>query len=308
MMKIMHIGGLYVNQLKLVEAIFRSGNLTEAAEEVGLSQSAASHALARLRKDFGDQIFVRTAEGMQPTPFGRRLIDSASDVLRVLYSGLKHPDFDPRTSRRTFKVILSDVSQFLYLPRILGRLSAEAPGVVLRVRPVPMKAPHLLFESGEVDLAVGTFTRLIVGCRQQRLYRERYTCVVRNNHPLFRRGMSAEAFSKVEQAIVDPRGYVHEQLDNLLTQQKLLRRGKLHSPYFLSLLPVIADSDLLVVMAGRLAAAFAELAPLQLMTPPAKLPTYNVTLFWHERFHRDPANEWLRGLFVDLFSDAKRRS
>lgn len=306
-MKFMHVGDLYINQLKLVDALARSRNLTEAAEEVGLTQSAASHALARLRKAFSDQIFVRTSEGMRPTPFGGRLIAAASEALQVLYAGLnRHPDFVPKTSRRAFKIILSDVSQFLYLPQLLDRLATEAPGVIIRVRPVPMKAPHLLFESGEVDLAVGTFTRLIVGCRQQRLYREHYACVARKDHPLFRQGMTAEAFSKVEQAIVDPRGYVHEQLDNLLTQQRMPRKGKLYSPYFLSLLPVIANSNLLVVMAGRLAKAFSELAPLQIMTPPAKLPTYNVTLFWHERFHRDPANEWLRHLFIDLFSDARK--
>lgn len=246
---------------------------------------------------------------MRPTPFGSRLVAAASEALQVLYAGLNHhPDFVPKTSRRTFKIILSDVSQFLYLPRLLDKLATEAPGVIVRVRPVPMKAPHLLFESGEVDLAVGTFTRLIVGCRQKRLYRERYACIARKDHPLFRQGMTPEAFNKVEHAVVDSRGYVHEQLDNLLTQQMMPRKGKLYSPYFLSLLPVIANSDLLVVMAGRLAKAFSELVPVQVMTPPANLPSYNVTLFWHERFHRDPANEWLRGLFVDLFGDAKRRS
>lgn len=303
----MHIDDLHINQLKLVQAIERSGNLSDAAEEVGLSQSAASHALARLRKTFSDQIFVRTSEGMRPTPFGNRLVGAASDALQVLYTNLtQHPDFVPKTSRRTFKIILSDVSQFLYLPRLIDRMAKEAPGIVIRVRPVPMKAPHLLFESGEVDLAVGTFTRLIVGCRQRRLYREHYASVARKDHPLFREGMTPEAFSKVEQAIVDSRGYVHEQLDNLLTQQRMPRKVRLYAPYFLSLLPVIAGSDLLVVMAGRLAEAFSKLAPLQIMTPPTKLPAYNVTLFWHERFHRDPANEWLRRLFIELFSDAKK--
>ena len=155
----MHIGGINLTQLQLVEAIARSGNLTQAAEEVGLTQSAASHALAKLRNELSDKIFVRTSGGMRPTPFGTRLIASAADALQILYSSLnRHPNFVPKTSRRTFKIIMSDVSQFLYLPRLLKRLDMEAPGIVVRVRAVPMKAPHLLFESGEVDLAVGTFT------------------------------------------------------------------------------------------------------------------------------------------------------
>ena len=296
-MTAMHIGALHLNQLRLVDALARNGNLGEAAEEVGLTQSAASHALARLREELQDPIFVRTSEGMRPTPYGIRLAASVRDALRSLRAGLeRHPEFVPGTSSRTFNVIMSDVSQMLYLPRLLPRLSAAAPGVSLRVRALPSKAPHLILESGEVDLAVGAFSRLIAGCRQKRLYRERYVCVVRQDHPRFVQGMTA-------QALVDPRGYVHERLDRWLAQQKVPRTAKLYVPYFLSLPMVIARSDLLVVMASRVAKTYAEMLPLKIMPPPVKLPAYDTRLFWHERFHRDPANRWLRGLYIELFGD-----
>ena len=300
----MHIAGLHLNQLRLVDALARNGNLSEAAEQIGLTQSAASHALARLREELQDPIFVRTSEGMRPTPYGKRLAASVSDALQTLQAGLdRHPEFAPASSTRTFNVIMSDVSQMLYLPRLLPRLSAEAPGVTLRVRPLPSKAPHLILESGEVDLAVGAFSRLIAGCRQKRLYRERYVCVVRQDHPRFTQGMSAEAFCSVPQAMVDPRGYVHERLDAWLTQQRVPRSIKLHVPYFVPLPLVIARSDVLVVMASRVAKTYAELLPLKIMPPPVKLPTYETRLFWHERFHRDPANRWLRNLYIELFGD-----
>ena len=300
----MHIENLHLNQLRLIDALARSGNLGEAAEEIGLTQSAASHALARLRKELQDPIFVRTSDGMSPTPYGGRLAVSVRDALKCLRVGLDREfQFIPRNSARTFNVIMSDVSQMLYLPRLLPRLSLEAPGITLRVRPLPSKAPHLILESGEVDLAVGAFSRLIVGCRQKRLYREEYVCVVRHDHPHFAHGMTAEAFCGVPQALVDPRGYVHERLDRWLAQQKVPRAAKLYVPYFLSLPPVIVRSDLLVVMAGRLARAFSEMLPLKIMPPPIKLPAYDVRLFWHERFHRDPANRWLRNVYIDLFGN-----
>jgi len=303
-MTVMHIGDLHLNQLRLVDSLSRTGNLGEAAEEIGLTQSAASHALARLREELQDPIFVRTSEGMRPTPYGVRLATSVRDALQSLRSGLdRHPDFAPRTSTRTFNVIMSDVSQMLYLPRLLPRLSAEAPGVTLRVRALPPKAPHQILESGEVDLAVGAFSRLIAGCRQKRLYRERYVCVVRRDHPRFAQGMTTEAFCSVPHALVDPRGYVHERLDRWLALQKAPRTPKLYVPYFLSLPLVIARSDLLVVMAGRVAQTYAEMLPLKIMPPPVKLPTYDTRLFWHERFHRDPGNRWLRGLYIELFGD-----
>jgi len=303
-MTAMHMGALHLNQLRLVDALARNSNLGEAAEEIGLTQSAASHALSRLREELQDPIFVRTSEGMRPTPYGKRLSASVRDALQSLRAGLdRHPEFQPGTSSRTFNVIMSDVSQMLYLPRLLPRLYAEAPGVTLRVRALPAKAPHLILESGEVDLAAGAFSRLIAGCRQKRLYREQYVCVVRRDHPRFEKGMTAEAFCSVPHAIVDPRGYVHERLDRWLAQQKVPRTAKLHVPYFLSLPLVIARSDLLVVMASRVAHTYAEMLPLKIMPPPVKLPAYEPRLFWHERFHRDPANRWLRGLYIELFGD-----
>jgi DNA-binding transcriptional LysR family regulator len=303
-MTAMHIEALHLNQLRLVDALTRTRNLGEAAEQVGLTQSAASHALARLREELQDPIFIRTPRGMRPTPYGIRLATSVHNALQSLRAGLdRHPQFVPGTSSRTFNVIMSDVSQMLYLPRLLPRLSAEAPGVTLRVHPLPPKAPHLILESGEVDLAVGAFSRLITGCRQKRLYRERYVCVVRQDHPQFEQGMTVEAFCSVPQAVVHPRGYVHEQLDHWLAQQKVARTAKLYVPYFLSLPLVIARSDLLVIMASRVAQTYAEVVPLKIMSPPVKLPAYDTRLFWHERFHRDPANRWLRGLYLDLFGD-----
>jgi DNA-binding transcriptional LysR family regulator len=303
-MTTMHIADLHLNQLRLVDALARGGNLSEAAEEIGLTQSAASHALARLREQLQDPIFVRTSEGMRPTPYGKRLAGSVASALQTLRAGLdRHPDFVAATSPRTFNVIMSDVSQMLYLPRLLPRLSSEAPGVTLRVRPLPAKAPHQILESGEVDLAVGAFSRLIAGCRQKRLYRERYVCVTRQDHPRFAQGMTIEAFRSVPQAMVDPRGYVHERLDAWLDQQKAPRSVKLYVPYFVPLPLVIAKSDLLVIMASRVAKTYAEMLPLKIMPLPVKLPSYDTRLFWHERFHRDPANRWLRNLYLDLFGD-----
>jgi DNA-binding transcriptional LysR family regulator len=233
-----------------------------------------------------------------------RLAASVRDALEALRGSLeRHPEFEPATSTRTFNVIMSDVSQMLYLPRLLARLSADAPGVSLRVHALPSKAPHLVLEAGEADIAVGAFSKLIAGCRQKRLYREHYVCVVRRDHPQFLNGMTVQAFCSVPQALVDPRGYVHERLDRWLAQQKVSRTVKLHVPHFLSLPLVIVRSDLLAVMASRVAETYAQTLPLKILLPPVKLPTYDPRLFWHERFHRDPANRWLRTMYIELFGD-----
>lgn len=303
-MNTMHIGAIELTQLRLVEAIARTGNLSEAAEQIGLTQSAASHALARLRVQLKDAIFVRASHGMRPTPYGTQLAASVSEALDTLHRGLNgNPEFAPATVKGTFNIIMSDVGQYLYLPKLVSRLAADAPFAMLHIHDLPAKMPHLLLESGEVNLAVGAFTKLIVGCKQRRLYRERYVCAVRADHPQFRHGMTPESFCKVSHVLVDPKGHVHEQLDHWLNQQKVPRRAKLYVPHFASLLPMLRHSDFLVVMSNRLAREFAEMIPLKIMLPPTKLPNYTVSLFWHERFHRDPANQWLRQLHIELFSD-----
>lgn len=305
-MKSMHINlnALHLNQLLLVEALLLNTSLSEAAEHNGMSQSAASHALARLRKELKDPIFMRTAEGMKPTPYGTRLARSVSEALDTLRAGLeRYEEFLPETSTRTFIIIMSEVSQMLYLPKLLARLAKDAPSVLLQIMPVPAKTPHLILESGDADLAVGTFTHFIAGCRQKRIYRDRYTCIARADHPLFEEGMTAEAFGIVSHVIVDSTGYVHEQLDRILGHYKMPRNTKLRVPGFQAVPMVVADSDIMAIMAGRLAQLYAELLPLKIMAPPVTLPTYDVMMFWHERFHRDPTSLWLRNLFFELFAD-----
>ncbi len=304
MMNAMHLDAFNLVQLRLVDALAHNGNLTEAAKQIGLTQPAASHALARLRRELQDPLFVRTSEGMRPTPYGTRLAAAVRDALQVLRDGLdREQDFEPGNSKRTFNVFMSDVGQLLYLPRLLARLSSEAAGVTLRVRPLPEKTPHLMLESGEVDVAIGTFTKLISGCMQKRLVREHYVCVVRKDHPAFEHGMTAEAFRNVPHALADASGYVHELLDRWLARQKVRRVVKLHVPHFLVLPLVIARSDLLAIMASHVADIFADIVPLKIMPPPTKVPGYDIKLFWHQRFHREPANLWFRGLLIDLFGD-----
>lgn len=197
---------------------------------------------------------------------------------------------------------MSDVGQMVLLPRLLARLKAEAPHVSLRVRLTPDQSPHTLLETGEVDLAVGHLTTLITGFFQKRLFRERYVCVVREDHPAFADGMNLKAFQSVPHALAESTGMAHELFDRRLARQGIRRRVKLYVPQFIVLPLLVASSDLLVVMPGRLAETFSKLLPLKVMPPPAGFPPYEIKLYWHERFRQDPANRWLRSLFTELFS------
>ncbi len=295
---------LDLTQIVLLASLGELNSLSASANRIGVSQSAASHALARLRRQLGDPLFVRTPTGLRATPYGESLSRASQAALETLRIGLEsNRPFDPRTSTRTFNVYMSDVGQMVFLPRLLAHLGREAPGVSVQVRPIPLENQGAALQSGEVDLALGYFTTLSGGFRQRLLFRERYVCVSRRDHPQFRRGMTREAFRAVPHAATTSSGMGHALLERALQRADLEPPRRLAVPQFMVLPLVIANSDLLVVMPSRLAEEFAKLVPIQLMPLPVKIPTYDIRVFWHERYHHDRANRWLRELFATLFQE-----
>jgi DNA-binding transcriptional LysR family regulator len=301
-MRAMHLDGIDITQVRLLASLIETRNLSAAAARMGLSQSAASHALAKLRQQVGDPLFVRSASGVQLTPYGERLCSAARQAVDALLDGLasNHP-FDPQTATRRFNVYLNDVGQLAFLPKLLEFMQKEAPGSSLKVHPIPMEHPGVRLASGEVDIAAGFFTNLTSGFHQSLLYRVQYVCVVRAGHPKFKTGMTLDAFLATPHAVADPSGMAHAVIEQALAKHRIHRVVKLGVPDFVVLPLLIADSDLLVIMPGGLAKAFSSRLSLKILPPPVPLPRYDLKVYWHERFHRDPANRWLRQVFVDLF-------
>jgi DNA-binding transcriptional LysR family regulator len=301
-MHAMHIDDLDLTQVSLIAALARLHSVSGAAQSIGLSQSAASHSLAKLRKQLGDPLFTRTKDGLMPTPYGERLGRAAREALDVLSAGLaSNRPFDARSASRRFHLYLSDVGQMVLLPLLLAFLKKEAPAVSVRSVPIPLDSPGAPLSSGEVDLAVGFFTNLTTGFRQSLLFRERYVCIVRTNHPRFREGMTLDAFIGVRHAIADATGMAHALVDRFLEKHRIQREAALRVPGFHVLPTIIANSDLLAVIPGRLADTFAPHVPIKVMPLPVPVPDFDIRMFWHERYDHDPANRWLRGVFANLF-------
>jgi DNA-binding transcriptional LysR family regulator len=298
----MHVEDFDLAQVRLLAALAASLNLTAAAKHVGLSQSAASHAIARLRTAVDDPLFVRAAGGIRLTPFGERLGAAAQRAMEALHVGFAvNPSFDPQTTTRAFNLYLSEIGQIIFLPRLLEFMSREAPGASLRARPIPLDRPDLAMASSDIDLAVGFFTNLTSGFHQSFLFRERYVCVVRANHPDFRDGMRLEAFVAAQHALADSSGMAHELIERTLAKHKIRRNVKIRVPEFLVLPLVISSSDLLVIMPNRIAEEFSKLMPIKILPLPVPIPAYDIRLFWHDRHHNDPANRWLRRSLIKLF-------
>ncbi|HEY7971456.1 MAG TPA: LysR family transcriptional regulator, partial [Xanthobacteraceae bacterium] len=205
-----YAGEIDLHHLRVLDVLLREHSLTRAARLLNVTQPALSKTLARLRRYFGDPLFVRVSLRMEPTPKALALAPSISAIIeqmRTLRS--EHTPFDPKTTSRTFNFCVVDAGLIKLLPPLVRLLEAEAPHV--RLRAMQLDAQHLdsWLESGTVDFAMGSFPGLIKGVRRQRLWTERYVSVARRGHPRLGKAPTAAAFAAEKHVLVSTAGTGH---------------------------------------------------------------------------------------------------
>lgn len=296
-----------LNLIRVFKAIYEKRNVSLAATSLFLTQSATSHALSRLRRQLNDPLFIRVSGAMLPTPFADQLAASIVKPLEQLQSQLRMaPEFDPATSQRQFTLYLSDVGQAISLPSLLERVARCAPSVRIHIRSAPTINPQAALASGEVDLLVGYLTAIPEGLFQKLLQTETYVCVTRADHPLFKDGMTLEAFQRTPRAVTDSTGMAHGLLDKFLEKKGLQPAPQLVVPNFLALPFALPSTNFLTIMPRRLAERFVNLMPLAIWPLPFEYPEYDLKMYWHARYHHDAANIWLRQVTVAAMFTALR--
>ena len=297
-----------LNLLRVVVALYDAGSVGRAAQALGMSQPALSAALARLRKAFGEPLFVRTARGMSPTPRAQTLAAGAREVLaRVADEVLSEKTFAPATTTARFTFALSDVGEMVFLPKILESLQRLAPQARVRSVSLPPARLEQAMEGGEVDLAVGYFPDLRSSAFfQQRLFTHRFSCLLRADHPIPGRKLTLEKFLSLGHAVVRAEGRSQEIFEKYLERRKISRRIVLLTPHFMSIPTVIGKTDLVVTLPHAIGLFFSKTgANIKVMEPPLPIPRIELKQHWHRNAHHDPKNRWLRRLVAELFSNAE---
>jgi DNA-binding transcriptional LysR family regulator len=300
----MNMTDIDLNLLRAFDAIATEGSVTIAGERIGLSQPAMSNALARLRALFDDPLFVRTPRGMRPTPFAQQLAQPVREALRLIQGALQqHAGFDPGSSGNTFRLSMSDIGEMVFLPGLLERVKRDAPGVRIEVVRMPLKDLNLALEGGELDLAVGFLPGLTTGMRAQPLFREHYVCMLRADHPVVGAKISAKQFREAAHVLVAYAGTGHQVIEETFVKEGLSGRIAARVPDFLVVPMILARTDLVVTLPSRVAAVFAQLGKFKVLALPIDMPSFEVQLHWHQRFHLDPANCWLREAMAELYAE-----
>ena len=299
----MNIQGLDLNLLRVFDAVLRDHSVTAAARHLGLTQPAVSNALARLRALLEDALFVRTPSGMDATPFARELAQPVRQALALLESALAHgPGFDPATSTRAFRFYMSDLGQVEFLPPLVERAQRVAPGLRLEAVALEVEDISDALAAGAIDLAVGFLPGLGPPVRRQPLFRDRYVCLMRADHPAAGARLTRKAFLEASHALVSYKGG-HRVIEEALERTGLARKIALRVPHFTVVPMVLERSDLILTLPSRVARVYQQRGNFKSLPPPVPIAPADVAVHWHGRFERDPGNRWLREIIVELFAE-----
>ena len=311
-----HFGALDLNLLRVFDALIEERSVTRAGERLGLTQSAISHALSRLRYVLDDDLFVRGAEGMQPTRRASEIAPRLRQGLLQLQLALTPADFVPEETSRRFTVICGEYVGAIFVPALVARLREAAPRAEIRIRPSNRGVAEPLV-AGRADLAIGSFRRVPEWFAAERLFEETRVWVLSDCHPAAWQELTLERLAELPHIIISATGedeqavagyVVDHGLERLvmrsevgLLQGALAARGLtrvigLTTPHFLAALAVVSHSDMTAPLPRRLAAAFAGAYRLKLFEPPYASPPFEIMALSHREHGNEPAILWLRDL------------
>ncbi len=288
--------------LRVLAALVAERNVSRAAERLGLSQPATSHALARLRSMFDDPLLLRSRKGMVPTERAMELAREAEELLDR-YERLVSPPapFRPEATRRRFVLTATEYAEFVLLPPLLARLRAEAPGVRIDIRAPDQ--PRLLewLERGEIDLRIGWVRNPTPTLRSQALFQDRLVCVACRDHPALANGLTLERYLALPH--VRPEIIGRATTGRVVDEAVAAAGGELNLMLgvqnYLPILYTVAASDLIATLPERLAQAFQRRLPIRIYEPPLRLPRMRYAAYWHDRHHKDAGHQWLRRMVLE---------
>jgi DNA-binding transcriptional LysR family regulator len=297
-----NINGIDLNLLLAFESLLDERHVSRAAKRVGLSQPAFSNALARLRARLADPLFVRTSQGMMPTPRAERLAGPIRSALAQLRQAFEAPQtFDPSASAQRFRVGLSDDVELRLVPLFARSIFSGDLQMQTRRLEFLFTVPEVDLRNGTLDLALGYFPdarHLSPNFVMETLSEEKNVVIARRGHSMWKRKLTLERFTRLDHAAVIYRNQPWGLIDNELAARGLRRRLRLGLPHCLSVLHAVASSDLVACIQESVVKSFGRGLDLRSCAEPLGLPPFALRMVWHRQRNDDPAQLWLRKLIV----------
>lgn len=273
--------------------LMRHRKAAAVADELGLTQSTISHALARLRDVFGDELFLRRPHGMEPTSFAEAIAPDVRAAVLALEGTLKGPDpFDPASVRATFRISAPDYGIATIFPVFLSRICEAAPGLSVSIRTFGRDDALRALSEGQIDLAVGYFWDLPDAFLAQPVSEEDYLVAGRIGHPVFDAPLTLDRYLACRHIVVAPQGDMTGIVDRILHRQGLSRRVVAALPQFLPALALLARSDLLGTLPARVVRDYGAALGVTSAPPPMPIRRFVSAAVRHRRDEKNPLVLW----------------
>lgn len=293
------LSALNLNLLPALDALLRERNVSAAARRVGVSQSAMSHSLAKLRVALGDPLLVAAGRRMATTPRAESLARSLPPLLSALHAALVQPEsFEPERTSRTFRVATFDLFEFTILPDLLVYLQEHAPGVRLHLDRIDERVGQRLID-GEVDLVLGGGNMVMPSSVMRRtIYRDPFACIVRADHPKVRSRLTLKRYLELDHVLISVEGRADGIVDRALQVQNKSRHVALRLPHFSTAALSIQRTDMVCTLARSVAERAAELYGVRVLRPPIELTPATAIAWWPRQHQEDEAHQWFRSLLL----------
>ncbi|NRR31225.1 LysR family transcriptional regulator [Oxalobacteraceae bacterium] len=299
----MSIHDLDLNLLPIFDAVMTEQNLTRAADKLAMRQPAVSLALKRLREMLDDELLIRTAHGVKPTPRAEELWPAVRLALASLESVIAPDSVEVAGSQETVRLMLLDSMASFVLPLLMGAIQQYAPGLNLQVTPLTTRDPRTMMMQNQIDMAIGVFPRLVeelgsatgfAPIQHERLYSGEVVCIMRNGHPLAERELTLEGFCQTQHVLMCLSGKAYWPAESALAKLGLERRIALTVNQFSTIGQIVAKSDLISMVPFDLIDVTGMTGQVVVKKLPFDFPESQVDMLWHARDQRNAAHKWLR--------------
>jgi len=296
-----------IRLLQCFDVLMAECSVTRAAARLNLSQTAVSHALARLRVKFGDQLLVKKSGGMTPTARGLELHSQVSSLLKSIERLFEAPrPFTPARTRMRFTVMLPEFLEHLIVPPLVARFEREAPEAEVVFRTSDPERALGYLERGVIDVRLGLWPIADAGLRYRILSRERLVCIARKGHPSIRGTMSPDQFFRAKHVRIfrERRSVSMGAVDSAVAAAGGKLRVAVRVQHAYGLAQIVARSALVGVVPERFAQHLRAELPLQVISIPISIPEQRMALYWHERSHKEEAQRWFRSVVTEIVRES----
>lgn len=305
LMQNLNITSLDLNLLVVFDAMMTLQNVNAVAQALEISQPNVSRALKKLRVFFGDELFIRSSRGMQPTAKALALRDPVVRMLDIVRQDvINSTGFTPATSQRSFVINMTDLGELAFLPKLLQHCQQHAPDISLSCVCLTPQALLDAMREGQVDLALGHFPELRAQTmRLQTLVKHPFVCLARTGHSLTQTGFTAQDYAAAKHIGLMGDGHAQRLFEERIERSGIARKVVLRTRNMMSVPFLVRQSDLIATVPKMLAYVCAEVSGFQVLKPPFHIESIPISQYWSDRQHNDPGQQWLRRCIADLLLD-----